>query len=176
MIPRKCRRVQRHLALHAGNDLGPRGERLVREHVGRCLTCARELEQWRSGRDVLGALAGGHADVESVWPGLERALEADGGRTRRTGVAKRAAIGLPLAAAAGFALWWGTGVDDFEVKRPAGYLRPVASATEVDQPRVIHRPVLVPVLWRTEDRSLRPVPSEDLTELAGSSLRAGTDE
>ena len=173
MIRRQCRRVRRHLALHAGNDLGPQRALLVREHVGRCLPCARELERWRSGLSAMGALAGGHVEVESVWPGLERAIEAAGGQPgrHRMEISKGVVLGLPLVAAATLVLLWGTGADEIEMERPAGYLRPVASLTDESPERVIHQPVLVPVLWRTGTRGLRPVPAEDIPSLVGAPRR-----
>ena len=70
-----CRKARPLLALHAGDDLGPRQARAVRSHLEACPECRRELEALRDALAELKAEAGREA-VPDWGAGEWRALMA----------------------------------------------------------------------------------------------------
>jgi anti-sigma factor RsiW len=108
-----CRKARPLLALHAGDDLGPRRARAVRSHLEACPECRRELEALRAALAELKAEAG-REEVPQWGAGEWRALmdrvvgEARDGRSAERGPAwrlprPRGAAAAALGAFAGLA-------------------------------------------------------------------------
>lgn len=69
-----CRDIAELLSLHAGGDLEAHEEAKVREHVGTCVECARELEDYRLSLSALKEIPTS-GPAPSLWGGLKGVLQ-----------------------------------------------------------------------------------------------------
>jgi hypothetical protein len=76
-----CRRVRRSLALLAGNDLGEADQVAVDRHLAVCPDCRTVWQRLQTGQQALERVRTGTSGPRpleaSVWPAVERSLEAN---------------------------------------------------------------------------------------------------
>jgi anti-sigma factor RsiW len=91
-----CRRTRKLIPLYAGDDLGPKLERAVRDHIGSCPGCRQELEEYRRAVSRIKAAAAAEASPdwgEGEWRALMARVAATG-RAGREGEKGRGKPGL----------------------------------------------------------------------------------
>jgi hypothetical protein len=92
----RCRRTRKLIPLYAGDDLGPRLGRAVRDHIGSCPGCRKELEEFRQAVSRVKAAAAAEALPdwgEGEWRALMSRVAATG-RAGREGEKGRGKPGL----------------------------------------------------------------------------------
>jgi hypothetical protein len=130
-----CARARSHLGDHLEGDLDLRSRSKVDEHLGRCTSCADELNELRSTVGLLRSLPTPQPPAELAGE-IMRRIEAGEGRSRQAPAVIRGLFGPRVAAAlaaglAGFAVF--TSVETSWVQSPDPIAAPPTETLAADQ-------------------------------------------